>query len=186
MVMILQGEGIKNKPVDKWQTANLHIKSNLNKERISQRRESYSARRLNKRTPRDLVNNYCFFLVKYRQANTGRICTLGDILSNFRLFFSRFFLLWLSFSFLWLFFFFFNFQMLGYLHVLQARFVPVIMKTLVTKKITVMHFIFITYCLKTKHFIEWPSGQIIVPLEQKRCFSCVVHAFWSQTLGFQS
>lgn len=34
MVMILQGEGIKNKPVDKWQTANLHIKSNLNKELV--------------------------------------------------------------------------------------------------------------------------------------------------------
>lgn len=29
MVMILQGEGIKNKPVDKWQTANLHIKSDM-------------------------------------------------------------------------------------------------------------------------------------------------------------
>lgn len=55
MVMILQGEGIKDKPVDKWQPVNLHIKSTLKKERFSQRRESYSAGRLNERTPRDLV-----------------------------------------------------------------------------------------------------------------------------------
>ena len=100
----------------------------------------------------------------------GRICTLGDILSNFEIIFLQVLLaLTVLFS-LTFFFFLFNFQMLGYFHVLQTRFVPVIMRSLVTKKITVMHFIFIIYCLKTKHFFEWPSGQIIVPLEQKCCF----------------
>ena len=71
----------------------------------------------------------------------GRISTLGDILSNFEVIFLQV-LLALTVLFSLTFFFFSNFQMLGYLHVLQTRgFVTVIMMTLVTKKITVMHFI---------------------------------------------
>lgn len=71
----------------------------------------------------------------------GRISTLGDILSNFEIIFLQV-LLALTVLFSLTFFFFSSFQMLGYFHVLQTRgFVTVIMMTLVTKKITVMHFI---------------------------------------------
>lgn len=72
----------------------------------------------------------------------GRISTLGDILSNFEIIFLQVLLALTVLLFSLTFFFFSSFQMLGYLHVLQTRgFVTVIMMTLVTKKITVMHFI---------------------------------------------
>lgn len=72
----------------------------------------------------------------------GRISTLGDILSNFEIIFLQVLLALTVLLFSLTFFFFSSFQMLGYFHVLQTRgFVTVIMMTLVTKKITVMHFI---------------------------------------------
>lgn len=107
----------------------------------------------------------------------GRISTLGDILSNFEIIFLQV-LLALTVL-LFCDFFFQFFQMLGYFHVLQTRgFVTVIMMTLVTKENYCDALYFIIYWLKTKDFIEWRSGQIIVPFRTEIfllvCSACIL------------